>query len=148
MREFKIYPRIGRRLHFLVQVFDTKWAMWAYCQANCMAPISRQTKAVCHSFCRIDFRKNKKARINPEMGNIHFYQRGLETDVVAHECTHAAIFWLRRIIRKDLLEIGRASRLAGRASKFVDGPEELLCLATGNLLRQCNLNLHRLGIWK
>lgn len=139
--EFRIMPIPGRKLYFTVRVFATRKAMGEFRDPATQGGIGSRTQAFCRSYKR-QYLKNKKWTTSPDIGFIHFYRNRLSSSTVAHECTHAALFWVRRITRKENLELGEGS------GAFVSGIEEQICLAAGNLFRDCNIKLHEAGLWK
>lgn len=140
---FRIYPRIGKKLYFTVQVFRTRSSMHRYCRVNCVQYMGSRTTAVCHAFKRFKVDSMGNDRILPEIGKIHFYQSRINPSLVVHEVTHAAIFWMNRIERKDVLTIGSDS-----PNHIARGTEEDICRATGDMFFQINVRLWKLGIWK
>lgn len=133
--------------HFNLTVFPTLKEMRSYCKRVCgkkgTAYMGRNALAACHSWKRIDFSKGKKGRNNPEMGEVHLAQTRSDSEIVSHECAHAAFQYIRRKYRVNGL-----LTLKQKRGCFVNGMEEDYCLALGRLFRSANLELHRLGVWK
>jgi hypothetical protein len=141
LAQFKVRPDESSRLYYTVRVFALHQDMIAYRVAGISIP--KKNKAFCRSFKHEKFERGKW-RIKPEVGVLHFYKKFTAPSVVIHECVHAALFYLRRIVRKDVIEIGREN--VGRID--VIGREEDLCNYVANLSRQCFLMLYDKGIWK
>lgn len=140
---FKVFPRMDKPLYLTVQVFKTRRLMHGYCRRYCTHYMGAKTTAVCHSFKRLEIRPGKRDRVHPEIGSMHFYLNRVDPSIVVHECSHAAIFWVRRVERKEIIKIGDESD-----NGYATGVEESICLATGDLFYQINKEFWKRGIWK
>lgn len=140
---FKVFPRMGKRLYFTVYVFKTRRQMQKYCRRHCTHYMGSKTTAVCHAFKRIRVYPDKRRdKVHPEIGSMHFYLKCSSPSIVVHECTHAAIFWRRRVERKEILSIGEESD-----NGYARGTEEAICLATGDMFYQVNRAFWKHKIW-
>jgi hypothetical protein len=150
--EFRVFPRDERTgLYYGVQVFESKEKMIAYCKRHCCYSPPKSLVAVCHSFVCEEHPKRGKKRVSRHMGDIHFFGSP-QADVVAHECTHAGLFWIKRISRSQIsnysrFKLAKEFFLEEKDGAPVDGYEELLCEAVGNLYAWTSLGLHLSGIW-
>lgn len=140
---FKIRPTFKKRLYFTVYVFKTRKQMQKYCRKHCTHYMGSHATAVCHAFRRLRVQPGKRDKMHPEIGSMHFYVKYATPSIVAHECSHAAIFWRRRIERKELLVVGSESD-----NGYARGTEEAICLATGDLFYQINRAFWKYKIWK
>lgn len=134
--------------YFTVTVFPTLKAMRAWCKKTCKKNSAQymgdRALGVCHSWQRIEVRPGKKTRTHPEIGEIHFAETRASTDVVSHECAHAAFYYLRRKHRVQ----GDLTLRQEPNSRFTSGMEEEYCAVLGRMFWTANKELHRLGIWK
>ena len=118
--------------------------MLAFDDGTGPAGVSRDTTAFCHTHKKQIKRNGKRWIMSPDIGYIHFYKRQCHPCYVVHECVHAALFYLRRIVRKEDIIFGPESK----GKDLVCGIEEDLCAIVSELTRQCNIGLYATGIWK
>ena len=140
--QFKIYPTTTRSLYYVVRVFRTKKKMVEYGRATGIS-ISRRTTAQCSTYVRQHVCGNGKMTTLKEIGALSFYRRKVGMSIVTHECCHAAMFWLKKVMRRDTIIIDE--KLNG---KTVTGDEEKICEVVGHLSRQVAVALWDNGVWK
>jgi hypothetical protein len=142
---FRIYPeKRTSRLYFQVRVFSSVTAIRRYLKYSDLnrRTLGRYGLAMCSTF---DVLKGKRGRWRkqPIMGEILFPVRGLRAGVIAHECTHAALGWARRI---GLNPVSAAVK-QGRCL-VADANEERFCYALGELNRQIAIQIWERGLSK
>ncbi len=148
LAHFRIFPRLSlprlvpRGLYFVVSVFKTKHAMLRFCREHCAHAWGTDMAAICHSFAIQRITKDSTQTL-PCIGSIHMYKKRVTPQVIAHECTHAAMAWLRQVRKMDTLVFPIPEN-----SSDVSSQDELLCQAVGDLCMQCNRKLYETGVWK
>lgn len=133
---YRVYPERGSRLHFRVRIFRSLRAMRRYLAADPFhRTLGRHGKAMCSTWTRHRVRRGRRSRITDEMGEIVIPRAWLGAGVIAHEATHAALGWARRIGLQGVLDA------AGRPGRVSD-PEERFCRALGEISRQIAVGLY------
>jgi hypothetical protein len=95
--------------------------------------------------CCLTIRKGKidkrgRKRVSGLCAELHFHRARFDTDIVAHEATHAAVAWARR------RNIAMA-KLSTDDGKRVSVEEERFATAAGFLIGQIACHAHRLSLW-
>lgn len=141
---FRVYPEPKRsRLHFKVRIFTSQRAMREYLRASELPrSLGRYGRAMCSTWDRVTV--GKTMRKHPEMGEMVFPVSHLGMEAIAHECTHAALGWAKRIALNPVVD-GVPSRLGSRACA-VD--EERFCYALGQMGRQISSQIWKRGLYK
>lgn len=131
---FRIYPwGDGNGLYARVCVFATKADMYSH------RPLER-THAAC--FQALQVRRAPSFRLRPLFGEVNFHLAKMGIAIVTHEFLHATFEWSRRK-RIDLDCV--ASDDARRYSQS-QNPEEQICWAHGEMVRQFYVRAYKLGL--
>ena len=137
LAKFRIYPE-GHTLYYRVCIFTTVQQMRTYLKEKDFPSINhsrilgRYGKAMCTSWMQIDFSgKGRPGRYRPILGEIVFAKRWFGAEVIAHECTHAAVAYARRRKFTPMSREGPRKR-----PNDVTNDEERFCKVLGWLVRQ------------
>lgn len=110
---FRVYPELAKsKRYYLVRIFRTKELMYAFAKQSphYELPNSRGFKlrfdfeAICTAFDRLE-RKGGRWKRHHNIGHILFYTGGFGAGVVAHEITHATVYWAARHTRLNLARL-------------------------------------------
>lgn len=134
----RVYPE-GRSLYYLVNVWPTKKAMQEHCR-TVNGYVGRNYAALVNSFHVSMVGSNGRTRTGPIMGEINFNRKALGGEIVAHEMTHAALGWARRI---KLNFDGILTQSGGACC----ANEERFCYALGSMARQFINRAYEIGIY-
>jgi hypothetical protein len=134
LASFRVFPDPERsRLHFRVKVFRSNRAMRAYLSGrDVRGSLGRYGIALCTTWTRESYRGSRR-RMCLDMGEITLAHPHLGTEVVAHECTHAAIQWAQRVGLQPLAEKVSTTRAPGR---MASADEERFCYGLGQMAAQ------------
>lgn len=131
---FRIYPwGDGKGLYARACVFATRADMYAH------RPLDR-THLAC--FQGLEIRRAPDFRLRPLFGEVNFYLGKLGMAIVTHEFLHATFEWGRRKrIDLDCVATDDAKRYSQSQN-----PEEQLCWAHGEMVRQFYERAGKLGL--
>lgn len=136
---FRIYPEKTSRLYYDVRVFTSVRATRAYLRHSPIPrTLGRSGLAMCSTFTAMVVSPTGR-RTLPKCGEIVFPVRALRAGVIAHECTHAALGWARRIGLQFTAET-----VTRRG--WVSPAEERFCYALGELNRQVAVQVWDRGL--
>lgn len=107
-------------------IFPSQKAMYDYIREEGHDPDG--CAAMCLGFTKFNEQGNQTKHI----GTLCFYRSKLGSGIVSHECTHAALNWLRLKYPRCLL----GDDLSDTPVVSPDHPEEYLCWVVGNLVAQ------------
>ncbi len=128
---FRVFPESTSRLHYRVRVFTSERALRAYLRSGDLSrSLGRYGRALCSSWQRVRLTA-KGERLLPDMGEILLTTRWLGTEVLAHECTHAAVHWAQRIGLQPM-----SDETVVRRRKLASPEEERFCTGLGRMVRQ------------
>lgn len=131
---FKTYPAKKTRPHwyFMVSVWDTNAAMDRY-----TSRVYKMRTNTCHAVCLVQQYGRRR-----QLGEIVFSADSVKNpEYVAHECTHAALVWWKKVFGSDEGAIDLELDAQAEASK----PEEMFASALGTMVGQIHKyvsNLH------
>lgn len=146
LARFRIYPEKGTsRLYFDVRVFASVVAIRRYLKHHELIPraMGRYGVAMCSGWSEV---YKTSGHLTPRIGEILFCKRWFGAGVIAHECTHAAIFWAERI-RLNPLE-PKAPRRGTSRQRFAGPHEERFCYGLGDMVRQIAAQAWKRGLVK
>ena len=106
---FHVRPDRSSR-YYLIRIFRTREAMVQFAKQHPVyadrASGSFFFRAICTAFTRI--RVDKK--VHPNIGHMLFYTGGFGAGVVAHEMTHATVYWMQRHTRMSFAKLPDCKR--------------------------------------
>lgn len=127
---FRLHPFYKGKpssLYYDVFVSENRDEMWNHSARMLPGTLMRKgDMAAVHGMGEQHFR-NGRWVMGKRIGMMHFNKTDLGMSVISHECVHAAMFFLRRKLRKQTLVF------INPAGQLVTDVEEDLCIATGRL---------------
>ena len=133
--EFKIHHSRTGRTFYWVRVFDTykELAEWVD-QHEWRRGAADGAAALCFSYTvdRVD--KHGKSKRTRELGEILLCRKRCTVGVIAHECLHATLFYMRRVGRWFAANALDPDVL--QSSNSIPEDEEYACWVLGNLVSQ------------
>lgn len=147
---FRIYPE--KTLFYDVRVWPDRKSMRRHLRSLGYSKAGAEsTEANCRSQMHLRWRPNGKLRANPRCGEINVNRERFNTEIAAHEITHAAIFWAERVGVMPVRSKADADSLAapkGKPKNISAGPDnERFCYAMGRMIAQFTNHAYRLKVW-
>lgn len=134
LASFRIYPEPGvSPFYFGVRVFVDQHAIRAYLRQH---PVRRTFARGGEAVCTTWDWPTRSGALAPNLGEILFPCRSLNSKTVSHECAHAAIGWARR------LKLRPVDDPQVDENTTVTADEERYCTALGLLVKQITEQLH------
>jgi len=145
---FKIYPdKKNRKLYFMVTVWDSKKKMYEFYDSieerfkECDSIDKNKYE---HNFVGMSFPYRlyikKTMKMRQEIGQILLCKGNLSSEILSHECTHAALHYIR-VLKEEYKE-----------NNIYDNPleieyEEVLCYVQGDMTQQLVNKLYKEGYY-
>lgn len=129
--EFNIYPNsLKKDFYYKVYIWNAHKDFVKALRAQGSQEASKGNPgAVCANYRKIKY-VNGRLITSREIGALHFKRKKLWTEILVHECTHAALNYLR----VKGIDVSDAS---SKNNVFtLDSGEESLCYAAGQLVSQ------------
>jgi hypothetical protein len=139
--KIRVYPEDGA-LYATAYIWPTKRAMRAYARRTW--GMRDRFGAYCQSFTKLKVLPTGRTRTSPQFAELHFARTQMGSETVAHEFTHAAWAWARRVgwtADMDALAVGQ---MLGR---YETGSEERFCYALGAMVRQFVERAYKAGAY-
>lgn len=142
---FKVRPEPKQsRLFYYVRVFRSERALRRYLSRSPFPRVlGRYGRAMCSSFDAIKVLEDGREYKTPEMGEILIPKARLGSEVISHECTHAALGWAQRIKLDPMTKPSRSQSGILAASSA----EERFCYGLGQMVRQLIAHGYRLKLF-
>lgn len=104
-RIWKIKPWYNKPHYYRVLIFKTKEQMWQYAQEhNFVGTCDTNFRAITHSQRLERYIKGRWREDKEHLGVILFCYDHIGSEVVSHEMTHAALYWLHRVHGLDVVD--------------------------------------------
>jgi hypothetical protein len=142
---FRIYPDPSRTLYLRVRVWKNKGDMLYAGRVDAEA-VGRTWNGMC---CGLTCRRvyaDGRVETKPIFADMFLHRRALSGRVLAHESTHAAMRFMKRI-GFDALPSSRENNTPLTPREEQDDPEEVLAYAVGEIMRQLIDRLSRAGFY-
>ena len=128
--KFRVYPDQNRVLYFVVHIWRNKKEMFEH-----NVRYDRQAKRDRYEANVIGQRWEYDGKLIPRLGEINFYDGGLDAGVISHEMTHAAFDWAKRKRLNMKFALEKPIKVTnGRVDK--NHHEEAFCYAQGRMVEQ------------
>jgi len=139
---FRIYPEAGSGLFYRVRVFQSERTLRHYLKSGPVArTLGHYGRAMCSNWLRIRIDESGRQRLQPDMGEILLTVRNLGTEVITHECTHAALNWSQRVGFDPFDSKQKRGRLVSASVG-----EERFCYGLGQMARQIAVQGYKRGL--
>jgi hypothetical protein len=126
---FRVFPEPGSWLFYRVRVFATEDTLRHYLAAD--RDVDRtaafHSRALCTRWTRTRVLANGRTRTCPDMGELLFVLPLIDSEVISHECSHAAIGWAQRVGLRLLHD--------APGVQYARADEERYCYALGRMVK-------------
>lgn len=144
LHAYRIYPESRHGLYFVVRLFTTRSALAACIRAYGRTP-GRGTIGIVMPWRTSSW--DQRWRTGKFAGEIGLLAETAKNEVCAHEATHAALAWARRIGFADgIVATENARRRHAPVMLTRDCDEERFCYAVGRINKQIVAGLYACGV--
>lgn len=132
VRTWKIKPWFDKPHYYTVKIFNTKEEMWKYAQEkHIVGNCDTNFRAITHSAKREKLVKGRWHKDKDWLGMQLFCLEHIGSEVVSHEMTHAALYWMWRVKGKKTIPTNQGTyHKNGMISMH-----EKLCMVVGEMSR-------------
>jgi len=132
VRTWKIKPWYNKPHYYTVKIFNKKEDMWKYAQQkHIVGNCDTNFRAITHSAKR-DRLINGRWHTDKEwLGTQLFCLEHIGSEVVSHEMTHAALYWMARVKKKKTITTMQSTY----HDNGVISMHEKLCMVVGEMTK-------------
>jgi hypothetical protein len=128
--KFRIKPDPRKSLYVTVRVFRSLTAMWNHCRRT--GSTGRDFSGIARERYRRRYDETGYLYTVPECGEMCFSQTRMTVEIVAHECAHMGLGYIRRTMK----HADFSDRTGHHSATDQYRPEERFCLVVGWMAAQ------------